>query len=282
MPVTTILEHRRERERLAQPDSDTPMSDHDHDQGPSMQEQMQEVRLLWALALEEHLQVSLLTEKKKAAAVAARSNPPDSRYSVEILNRPFNPDSSKPSARPTGQRSSGMYKTSQAGGRNLGPPQGVSLGSLTTGRSPPTNHMSGPEACKMQQHDPQQYSSPAHGYGRISPDICNVAHRAVNALWAHKRGETASGDNNARQAGSSPRIIEQCVTRAYNSPYTPPASQSSTQTSPLEFNGRQASNADYHTGNPSPVEWDAVRAYPTAPDAIVSKITPRFSGRLLT
>ncbi|PTB70389.1 hypothetical protein BBK36DRAFT_1137059 [Trichoderma citrinoviride] len=78
MPVTSILQHQRERERLTQPDLDTPMPD--HDQGPSMREEMQKVRIRWALAVEQHVQVSLLTETEKAAAVAARWIPPDSSY----------------------------------------------------------------------------------------------------------------------------------------------------------------------------------------------------------
>ncbi|TFB03529.1 hypothetical protein CCMA1212_004891 [Trichoderma ghanense] len=258
MPVTTILQHQRERERLAQPDLDTPMPD--HDQGPSMREKMQEVRLRWALAVEELVQVSLLTETEKAAAVAAGWIPPDSSYTVEILNRPFNPESSKASTPSASKGSSGVYNGSQTGGKKLGPPQGNPPDRQNTRNLPPTN-----DVCEMQQHCPQQYSSNTHDSGRISPDVYNATHRAVNALWAHRWGETASNDHNAWQAVSNSRVNEQTAPRAYNTLYTPPASQ--TQTSPLGYDGRQAPYADHHAGHPSPVERDAVQVYPNAPNA---------------
>ena len=272
MPVTSILQHQRERERLTQPDLDTPMPD--HDQGPSMREEMQKVRIRWALAVEQHVQVSLLTETEKAAAVAARWIPPDSSYSMEILNRPFNPASLKASTPSTSRGSSGVRKASQTSGRKRGPSQVPPHDGHNTRRLPPTDHNSRPGASKMQQHNSQQCSSRDHNPGQVSPDVYNVTHRAVDALRAQRRGETASNDNNARQLISSPLANGQTAPRAYNSAYTPPASQSSTQTSSLKQSGRQAPHANHHAGHPSPVEWDAVRASSYAPNAIVSKIKP--------
>ncbi|KAL7816599.1 hypothetical protein V8C26DRAFT_428851 [Trichoderma gracile] len=232
MPITTILQYQRERRRLVQPNLDTPMPD--RDQGPSLRDELQDIRLQWALAVEEHAHVSLLTPAEKAAAVAARWNPPDSSYTVELLNRPFKPDSSRASMPSTSQGSPGFYDGNQMGTRKIASPQRMPPDVHDTRRPTPANHTSKPGAIETPQHDSQQYSSAAYNTGLVSPDVYHITHRAVNALWAHKRGETASDDNNVRQAVSNPRVDEQAVPRTYSLIHTPPASQSSAQTSPLQ------------------------------------------------
>ncbi|KAK1255846.1 hypothetical protein MKX07_008105 [Trichoderma sp. CBMAI-0711] len=79
----------------------------------------------------------------------------------------------------------------------------------------------------------------------------------------------------ARCASFHLRVSEQTAPRTYNSIYTPPASQSSAQTSPLEYSGKHAPYANHHTGYPTPGEWDAVRAYPNAPNAVEADSRPR-------
>lgn len=259
MPVTTILQHQIEKERLVEPDSDMPMPD--HDQGPSMRDYMQKVRLQWALAVEKQVHVSLLTEAEKAAAVPARWIPPDSSYSVEIVNRSLNPDSSNASTLSTSHASAGVYNGSQTGGRKFGQLQRTPPDGHNSRQLPPANRTSKLGANETQQQYSQQYSSSAHDYVHISPDVYDVTHRAVNALRAHKQGETPS-ENNIWQANLNSPVSE--------------------QTAPLEHNGRQAPYADHHTGHPTPGEWDAVRAYPNAPNAVVSKTKLPSSRQLLT
>ncbi|KAL7947876.1 hypothetical protein V8C42DRAFT_268175 [Trichoderma barbatum] len=282
MPVTTILQHQRDRERLTQLEPDLPMTDDDHD--TSIQDSIQDVRIDWALAVEQHIRVSLLTEEEKAAAVG-RWVAPDSTYRSTLLNG--RPNSSCPD---TKQAFSGMYNARKAihttsdrpitNEEAFVPPQVAPSDDHYTRQMPSSNYDSRPASHEMQQstqiscasYETRHISSSDYRDGPLSPtsSVYEVARCAVNVLGIHIHGE-AHNNNNAPQAVSNNRVNEQTAPRIYNTLQTPPSSHSSAQASPLNYDGGRVSPASHHTGHPSPVGWNSMQTCPDPHHAVVAR-----------
>lgn len=286
MPVTTILQHQREKEGLTQPDLDVPMTNDDHNL--SMQDSIEEVRADWVFALKQHFRVSLLSKTEKAAATG-RWVSPDSTYQSKLLNR--RPNSNRPNAATlsTKQAPSDSYNARQTTSnppitneRAVVPPQMTPSYGHYDRQMPPANYDSRLASHEIQHnrqmprasYDARQISSTDHNTGLISPDVHEVAQRPVNALGIHipQGTGTAPNSKSAWQPVFNTRINEQTAPRMYNDQRTPATSQSSAQTSPLNCNGGQASPTSYRTGHSSPVSWNAVQTSPEVQNAVVSRI----------
>ncbi|KAL6790562.1 hypothetical protein J3E68DRAFT_68446 [Trichoderma sp. SZMC 28012] len=226
MPITTILQHQRDREKLNQPDLGTPTAEEDHNIGNK--DTIKEVRLFfWPSAMERYIRISLLTKEEKAAAAARRRAAPDSTYKSKKLDNPKS-SCSKVATRSTKKDSSRSRKAKQTNSNHLITSEKTTAQPRATPidrRSPRTmstvNCDSRQASCGLQQNntqpsrksnEPRQNAPSQHHGGPPSPtdSVYEVARRAVNFLDIHKTQDTEPQDTVPRDTvprDTAPRSI---------------------------------------------------------------------------
>ncbi|PTB60429.1 hypothetical protein M431DRAFT_476925 [Trichoderma harzianum CBS 226.95] len=282
MPITTILQHQRDREKLNQPDLGTPV-----------------------VAEEDHnIRNKDTIKERKTAAVAERWVAPDSTRQAKKLN---NSKSSCPKVATlsTKKDSSKSCKVKQTNsnrritrGKTTAQPRATPIDRHSPRTMATVNCDLRRASCGMQQNTqpsrksnkPRQNAPSEHHGGPPSPtdSVYEVARRAVNFLDIHKTQDTAPQDTaprntvlqytapqNAAPQDTTPRdttprdiaprdmapsiIDAQQVILNNTIGETPPASHSSAQTSPVSHKREKT----------PPIRWSTIQTYPSCRDAIV-------------
>ncbi|KAL7961754.1 hypothetical protein V8C34DRAFT_239871 [Trichoderma compactum] len=282
MPITTILQHQRDREKLNQPDLGTRIAEDDHN--IRNKDTIKEVRLSWALAIERYVGVSLLTKEEKAVAVAGQWVTPDPTCQSKILNNPKS-GCSEVATSSTKKNSSRSRKTKQTNsshpitsGKTTAQPRAMPFDRHSPREVPTVNCDPGRASCTMQQNtqpsrtskEPQQSAPSEHHGGPPSPtdSVYEVARRAVDFLDIHKTQDTAPGINGPQLVAATTHLGELGARERCNIMRTPPASHTSAQTSPSAPSGEKA----------PPIRWSTIQTYPSCRDAIVFSDKTRERG----
>ncbi|KAL6691841.1 hypothetical protein J3F84DRAFT_403191 [Trichoderma pleuroticola] len=247
MPVTTILQHMRDREKLNQPDLGTRVAEDDHN----------------------ITNKDTIKRGEKAAAVAGRGVAPDSTHQSKMLNNPTTSSTRKGSSRgrKTKQTNSNRPMTS---GKTTPPPRAIMpLDGQSPRQVPTVNCDSRPASCAMQQNtqpsrtsnEPQQNSPSEHPGDPPTPadSVYEVARRAVDFLDIHNTQDTEPQIIGPQLVVSTTDIGEQRTQERCNAIQTPPTSNDSAQTSPSSPSGE----------NGPPIRWSNIQTYPSCRDAIV-------------
>ncbi|KAL7938408.1 hypothetical protein V8C35DRAFT_153000 [Trichoderma chlorosporum] len=255
------------------------------------QDTIQDVRIDWALAIEDHLHISLHSKKEKEEAITGRWVASDSTDPEKLLNEP-KPGHSNASTNANKRDICGKPNAKQTvinrpitSNRPIAPAPVTPVDSRNTGPAPPLDRDPRRPSCGMQQSREisytspyhQQMTSPAHHLSPPSPSdsVYEIARRAVSVLGSNQTQISGPVANDARHAVSNTQRVEQTAPREYTPLQAPPTSHSHAQTSLSNYHSGQAPPTSPRTVDQPPTNWKFVQTYPGSQKATVTKTSSR-------